>query len=199
MFDLVIVLLGGIVCFPLIACIAVLIKLSSPGPAFYWQERVGYKGQTFFVLKFRTMIQNAEKVLDSYFEDHPELREEWERDSKLKNDPRITPIGHWLRKTSLDELPQLWNVLTGEMSLVGPRPIMNSEHAKYAANRDGYFLYTKVLPGITGLWQISGRSDTTYAERMQLDSYYVRNWSPWVDLYILLKTFKVVVIQKGAY
>jgi Undecaprenyl-phosphate galactose phosphotransferase WbaP len=197
--DLSIVIVGGIFCLPLIACIAILVKLSSPGPVFYWQERVGHQGQRFYVLKFRTMVHNAEQVLDCYFEDHPELREEWERDSKIKNDPRITPIGAWLRKTSLDELPQIWNVLTGEMSLVGPRPIMNSEFTKYSMNREGFYLYTKVLPGITGLWQVSGRSDTTYAERMDLDSYYVRNWSPWVDVYILLKTVNVVLCQRGAY
>jgi Undecaprenyl-phosphate galactose phosphotransferase WbaP len=197
--DLTIVITGGVFCLPLIACIAAVVKASSPGRVFYRQERIGHGGRRFSVVKFRTMVQNAEKVLDSYFEEHPDMREEWERDSKLKNDPRITPIGRWLRKTSLDELPQIWNVLVGEMSLVGPRPIMMCEFEKYSMNRQGFMLYSKVLPGITGLWQISGRSDTTYAERMDLDSYYVRNWSPWMDLFILFRTVKVVLFQSGAY
>ena len=114
----------------------------------------------------------------------------------MKNDPRITPLGKFLRKTSLDELPQLWNVLRGDMSLVGPRPIVEAEVSKYGA---GYLLYTKVPPGITGLWQVSGRNDTTYSERVALDSYYVRNWSPWLDVYVLGKTVKVVLAGEGAY
>jgi lipopolysaccharide/colanic/teichoic acid biosynthesis glycosyltransferase len=124
------------------------------------------------------------------------LREEWERDHKLKQDPRVTRLGYWLRKTSLDELPQIWNVLCGEMSLVGPRPIVQAEIAKY---RECFDLYVKVLPGITGLWQISGRNNTSYDERVHLDSYYIRNWSPWMDMYILARTIKVVLRCEGAY
>jgi lipopolysaccharide/colanic/teichoic acid biosynthesis glycosyltransferase len=134
--------------------------------------------------------------LDQYLEDNPDLKEEWERDHKLRYDPRITRIGRFLRKTSLDELPQLWNVIRGDMSLVGPRPIVTAEIEKYGP----YFgLYTMVKPGITGLWQVSGRNNTTYDERVQLDAYYVRNWSPWVDAFLLLKTIRIVLFARGAY
>src|SRR6056297_2395170 len=127
------------------------------------------------------MVTNADEVLEEHLEQDPDMRQEWIEDQKLKNDPRIIPgIGHFLRKTSLDELPQLWNVLRGDLSLVGPRPIVWDEVDKY---RDGFSLYKKVLPGLTGLWQISGRSGTSYDERVNLDSYYVRNWSVWFDIY----------------
>jgi lipopolysaccharide/colanic/teichoic acid biosynthesis glycosyltransferase len=142
------------------------------------------------------MVPDADAVLTKYLETHPELKEEWLRDQKLRNDPRITRTGRFLRKTSLDELPQLWNVLRGEMSLVGPRPIVEAEIERYGAN---FALYTRVLPGLTGLWQVSGRNDTTYPERVALDSYYVRNWSVWLDLYILARTVWVVLAGKGAY
>jgi lipopolysaccharide/colanic/teichoic acid biosynthesis glycosyltransferase len=135
-------------------------------------------------------------VLEYYLEQHPELREEWEQDQKLRYDPRVTRIGRFIRKTSLDELPQLWNVILGEMSLVGPRPIVTNEVPKYGPY---YELYTIVKPGITGLWQVSGRNNTTYDERVQLDAYYVRNWSPWLDVYLLLKTVRIVLFAKGAY
>jgi lipopolysaccharide/colanic/teichoic acid biosynthesis glycosyltransferase len=142
------------------------------------------------------MVQNADRLLHEYLQQHPELREEWERDQKLRNDPRITRVGRFLRKTSLDEFPQLWNVLLGEMSLVGPRPIVEDEVKRYGSL---FALYTKVRPGLTGLWQVSGRNDTTYAERVAMDAYYVRNWSPWLDLYILARTVWVVLFGKGAY
>jgi lipopolysaccharide/colanic/teichoic acid biosynthesis glycosyltransferase len=129
-------------------------------------------------------------------ENNPALREEWERSHKLRNDPRITRAGRFLRSTSLDELPQLWNVIKGEMSLVGPRPIVEAEIAKYGRK---YSLYTKVKSGLTGMWQISGRSDTSYDERVKLDSFYVRNWSVWLDLYILFRTIEIVFLRKGAY
>jgi lipopolysaccharide/colanic/teichoic acid biosynthesis glycosyltransferase len=142
------------------------------------------------------MFQDSNLVLDQYLEDNPDLKEEWERDQKLRYDPRITRIGRFLRKTSLDELPQLWNVIWGDMSLVGPRPIVTKEVEKYGP----YFgLYTMVKPGITGLWQVSGRNNTTYEERVQLDAYYVRNWSPWVDAFLLLKTIRIVLFARGAY
>lgn len=195
-FDFLIVLMGGLACLPIIAVIAVLIRCSSPGPIFYSQTRIARGGRTFRAWKFRTMACNAAELLESYLAAHPNLRREWEEDHKLKNDPRITKIGHFLRKTSLDELPQIWNVLRGEMSLVGPRPIVADEIPKY---QECFDLYTKVRPGITGLWQISGRNNTTYAERVQLDSYYVRNWSLWLDLYILVRTIKVVLLREGAY
>ena len=195
-FDIVMVLIGGLLCLPIIAAIALSIALSSPGPIFYGQTRIARGGRTFRAWKFRTMNTNAAEVLETYLADNPNLRREWEEDHKLKKDPRITTIGHFLRKTSLDELPQIWNVLVGEMSLVGPRPIVTDEIPKY---EESFELYAKVRPGITGLWQISGRNNTSYAERVQLDSYYVRNWSPWLDLYILVRTIKVVLLREGAY
>lgn len=142
------------------------------------------------------MVKDADEVLKEYLEKHPELREEWERDQKLRSDPRVTRIGRILRQTSLDELPQLWNVLRGEMSLVGPRPIVQDEVIKYG---EKFALYIKVKPGMTGLWQVSGRNDTTYQERVNLDTYYIRNWSLWLDLYILARTAWVVLTRKGAY
>jgi Undecaprenyl-phosphate galactose phosphotransferase WbaP len=194
--DLGAALTGGLVLLPLLFYLAVAVKMSSRGPIVYAHERIGRRGRYFKAWKFRTMFQNADQVLDLYLEEHPELREEWERDHKLKYDPRVTRIGRFLRKTSLDELPQLWNVIRGEMSLVGPRPIVDAEIAKYGLF---YGLYTMVKPGITGLWQVSGRNNTTYDERVQFDAYYVRNWSPWLDLYLLLRTIRIVLFAKGAY
>jgi Undecaprenyl-phosphate galactose phosphotransferase WbaP len=193
--DLAATVVLGLVCVPLLALIALAVKLDSPGPVFYAQTRIGKGGRKFRAWKFRTMVQDAEQVLERHLR-APELREEWERDHKLRHDPRVTRVGRLLRRTSLDELPQLWNVLRGEMSLVGPRPIVDEEVAKYGPR---FTLYAQVLPGITGLWQVSGRNDTTYEERVELDSYYVRNWSPWLDLYILARTVWVVLTAKGAY
>jgi undecaprenyl-phosphate galactose phosphotransferase len=150
----------------------------------------------FGCLKFRTMVPDADGVLRRLLEVDPRARAEWERDFKLKDDPRITPIGDFLRRTSLDELPQLWNVLKGEMSLVGPRPIIEEEVERYG-DQVGYYLETR--PGITGLWQISGRNNIGYDDRVALDSWYVRNWSIWYDLVILVKTIAVVLRGKGAY
>jgi Undecaprenyl-phosphate galactose phosphotransferase WbaP len=194
--DLAAALLGGIVMLPLFFYLAVAVKMSSRGPIVYSHERLGRNGRHFKAWKFRTMFQDADRVLEHYLEDHPELMEEWERDHKLKFDPRVTRIGRFLRKTSLDELPQLWNVIRGDMSLVGPRPIVDAEIVKYGPF---YGLYTMVKPGITGLWQVSGRNNTTYDERVQFDAYYVRNWSPWLDLYLLLRTIRIVLFAKGAY
>ena len=194
--DVAAVVLGGLLCLPLVVGIAVLIRLTSSGPAFYGQERITRGGRRFRAWKFRTMVENADQVLQDYLDADLELWAEWKRDEKLRNDPRVTAIGGWLRKTSLDELPQIWNVLVGDMSLVGPRPIVTGEASRY---RDSIALYMKVLPGITGLWQISGRNDTTFSERLDLDSYYVRNWSFWLDLYILTRTVKVVITGEGAY
>jgi Undecaprenyl-phosphate galactose phosphotransferase WbaP len=187
---------GGILLLPLLFYLAVAVKMSSRGPIFYGHERIGRYGRRFKAWKFRTMFQDANLVLDQYLEDNPEAKDEWERDHKLKYDPRITRIGRFLRKTSLDEVPQLWNVILGDMSLVGPRPIVTKEIEKYGP----YFsLYTMVKPGITGLWQVSGRNNTTYDERVQLDAYYVRNWSPWMDAFLLIKTIRIVLFARGAY
>jgi len=181
---------------PLLLALAFAVNLSSRGPIIYGNERIGRGGKHFFAWKFRTMVQNADQVLEDLLDANPEMREEYERDHKLKRDPRITTIGRLMRKLSLDELPQLGNVIRGEMSLVGPRPMLTSGVDKYGE----YFgLYTMVSPGITGLWQVSGRNNTTYEERVQLDAYYVRNWSPWMDLYLLIRTIRIVLFADGAY
>jgi len=194
--DLVLSLAALIFLTPVLLLIAVLIRLESRGPALYSQSRVGLGRGRFRVWKFRTMCLNADHVLEDYLAANPALRVEWERDHKLKRDPRVTWMGRFLRKTSLDELPQLINVLRGEMSLVGPRPIVDGEIEKYG---ESFGLYTQVVPGLTGLWQVSGRNDTTYQERVELDTYYVRNWSPWLDIYLLARTVKVVITGYGAY
>ena len=181
---------------PLMAVIALLIAVESGFPVFYSQKRLGQDGRTFHIWKFRTMVRNAAQVLERSLASNPELKKEWAENQKLRNDPRITRIGKVLRKASLDELPQLWNVLKGEMSLVGPRPIVHEEIAKY---KEAYPLYTKTIPGLTGLWQVSGRNRTTYAERISYDSYYVRNWSFWMDIYLLARTVTVVLTGHGAY
>lgn len=176
--------------------IMVLIKLDSRGPVFYRQARIGRFGRKFHVYKFRTMVQNADQILQTYLENSPELKNEWLATHKLKQDPRVTRIGAILRKLSLDELPQLWNIIIGDMSLVGPRPIVDAEVEKYGKCFD---LYIKVRPGLTGLWQVSGRNDTTYERRVELDEYYVLNRSLKLDLQILWKTVFVVLKKDGAY
>jgi len=193
--DLVGTVIGGVLISPLVFAIAVLIKLDSPGSAFYGHQRVGAKGKHFLCWKFRTMHVDAERLLDEYLQGNPILRAEWEQNQKLRDDPRVTRIGRLLRQTSLDELPQLWNVLRGEMSLTGPRPIVDAEVPKYGKV---YALYKRIRPGMSGIWQVSGRSDTSYAERVEMDSYYVRNWSVWLDLTILARTVKCVALGRGA-
>jgi Undecaprenyl-phosphate galactose phosphotransferase WbaP len=194
--DITLSLCAGIFLLPLIVVVAIATKLSSPGPVFYSQRRIGKARKPFKAWKFRTMIPDADKVLARHLARDPLLREEWDRNHKLRNDPRVTRVGKLLRTLSIDELPQLWNVLRGEMSFIGPRPIVLAEVPRYA---DRFDVYTRVLPGITGLWQVSGRNDTDYQSRVDLDSYYVHNWSPWLDLYVLAKTFKAVLNRKGAY
>jgi len=166
------------------------------GPAFYGHTRIGKDGKSFKCWKFRSMVMNSQEILKDLLEKDPAAREEFEKNFKLKNDPRITKVGQFLRKTSLDEIPQLFNVLSGEMSLVGPRPVVEAERSYYA---DNIHYYTAVKPGITGLWQVSGRSDTGYVQRVQLDCTYVKDWSLWNDIVILFKTVYVVVARKGAY
>ncbi len=166
------------------------------GPAIYGHERVGRNGKRFKCLKFRSMIMNSQEVLSKLLAESPEARSEWERDFKLKNDPRITPIGQFIRKTSLDELPQLFNVIRGEMSLVGPRPVIDDELVRYNDDID-YYLMAK--PGMTGLWQVSGRNDIDYDTRVYFDAWYVKNWSLWNDIAILFKTINVVLKRDGAY
>ena len=193
--DLLLTIVGGLAICPLLIAIAVLIKLDSPGPVFYGHRRLGAGGKHFRCWKFRTMYTNAEQLLDEFLQGDPHLRAEWEQTFKLRDDPRVTRIGRFLRKTSLDELPQLWNVLLGQMSLVGPRPIVDAEIARYGAV---YELYQRIRPGISGFWQVSGRSNTSYAERVKLDAYYVHNWSVWLDLVILVRTVGSVIFGRGA-
>lgn len=195
-FDIVATVCGGILILPILAIIAILIYLDSPGPIVFGHKRVGQGGKLFSCYKFRSMVPNAQEALEQYLKENPVAREEWERDFKLKDDPRVTRIGKFLRKTSLDELPQLWNVLVGDMSLVGPRPIVRDEIVKYGDYINDFYL---VPPGITGVWQVSGRSDTTYEERVLMDSWYVHNWSVWIDIVYLLKTVLAVAKSKGAY
>jgi undecaprenyl-phosphate galactose phosphotransferase len=195
-FDLAVGIIILLLALPLMAAIAVAIKLDSPGPVIFAHRRIGRGGREFRCYKFRTMVVNAEAVLQEMLRKDPALRAEWERDFKLKNDPRITRVGRFLRRTSLDELPQIFNVLKGEMSLVGPRPIVKKEVLRFGPYIDDFYL---VRPGITGLWQVSGRNDIDYPERVRLESWYVRNWSLWLDITILIRTVGVVLARQGAY
>ena len=195
-FDLTLCFLSLIVFIPVGLIIAALIYKDSPGPVLFAHRRIGQGGEEFPCYKFRSMVMNSQEALEKHLAENPEAREEWERDFKLKDDPRVTKIGAFLRRTSLDELPQVLNVIKGEMSLVGPRPIIRDEIVKYGECIHDFYL---VPPGITGLWQVSGRSDTTYEERVEMDSWYVRNWSVWMDIVLLVKTIVVVLQKKGAY
>jgi len=174
------------------------IKLTSPGPVVFGHRRVGRGGKTFRCYKFRSMVPNAQVVLRELLARDPEARAEWERDFKLKNDPRITAIGRFIRRTSLDELPQLWNVVRGDMSIVGPRPVVRKELRQYygVAGRKSYL---SVRPGLTGLWQVSGRNELNYDERVALDMAYVREWSLLGDFMIVMRTVKVMFHKHGAY
>ena len=180
---------------PVMAVVAFLIWKRDGAPVFFAHYRVGHDGKLFRCLKFRSMLRNSEQVLADLLRDDPTARAEWARDQKLVNDPRITAVGHFLRKTSLDELPQLFNVLRCEMSLVGPRPITVDELTRYGRVR---WHYLSVRPGITGLWQVSGRNNTSYEERVALDQRYVEQRTLLGDLGILLKTVRVVVLREGA-
>jgi Undecaprenyl-phosphate galactose phosphotransferase WbaP len=194
--DLILVLLLLIGLSPLLLGLMVLVYVTSPGPIFYGQQRLGRNARTFKAWKFRTMRRDADALLARLLASDPRLRAEWDRDHKLRVDPRVTMIGRFLRKTSLDELPQLWNVVNGEMSLVGPRPVTQGEIGKYG---EQWELYKRVRPGITGQWQVSGRNHTTYEERVAWDAFYVHNWSPWLDFVILARTVQTVVRGEGAY
>lgn len=195
-FDMVLTVVGTICISPILLCIAIWIYKDSPGPIIFKHMRVGKDGKEFPCYKFRSMCVDAKEKLEELLKNDPQARAEWERDFKLKNDPRITKSGAFLRKTSLDELPQIFNVLKGEMSLVGPRPIIKEEMKRYGSHIDDYLM---VKPGIAGIWQCSGRSDVSYQERVQMDSWYVRNWSVWLDIMILWQTLKAVFAEKGAY
>ncbi len=196
-FDIVFSLTVLITLSPLLLIIAVLIKITSRGPVIYKHRRIGKDGKEFYVYKFRTMYKDADKMLKELLEKDKKARELWEKSRKIPNDPRITPVGRILRKFSLDEIPQFFNVLKGEMSVVGPRPVMMDEIEKYYKKFGKY--YFMVRPGITGLWQVSGRSDTNYEMRLNLDLIYVLNQSFWLDMVIIFKTLKVVFGGEGAY
>ncbi|MCS7258362.1 MAG: undecaprenyl-phosphate galactose phosphotransferase WbaP [candidate division WOR-3 bacterium] len=194
--DIIVSTIGLIISMPLNIIIALAIKLSSPGPVLFKQKRVGKNFRLFVCYKFRTMYQDADSRLAEVLQRSETLKAKWEKFLKIENDPRITPLGKFLRKTSLDELPQLWNVLKGEMSLVGPRPYLYDE---IAHREETMRLIFKVQPGMTGLWQVSGRSNLSFDERIRLDEFYVRNWSLWLDLVILLKTVIVWLRGEGAF
>jgi lipopolysaccharide/colanic/teichoic acid biosynthesis glycosyltransferase len=191
--DYTVILLGSIVLLPFIALVGLLIKLDSAGPILYRRRVLGVGGQEFDAFKFRTMVINGDELLAR----HPELLAELKATHKLKVDPRITRVGHWLRRTSLDELPQFINVLLGQMSLVGPRMISPAEAEMYGRMKQNLLT---VKPGLTGLWQVSGRSDLSYEERVRLDMHYIRNYSIWLDLQILFfQTLPAVFRGRGAY
>lgn len=195
-FDIVATICGGILISPILLAIAIWVYHDSPGPVIFKHRRVGKNGKEFNCYKFRSMCVNSKEVLEHLLATDPAAKAEWDKEFKLKDDPRITKSGAFLRKTSLDELPQLWNVLKGEMSLVGPRPIVQKEIPRYGV----YFKeYAMVHPGITGIWQTSGRNNIDYPERVQMDNWYVHNWSVWLDLVLLWRTGKVVVACDGAY
>jgi lipopolysaccharide/colanic/teichoic acid biosynthesis glycosyltransferase len=194
--DIFLVLVSAPVVLILLAAIVAAVRISSPGPVFFSHRRIRRHGAFFTMWKFRTMCVDSAEVLENYLAANAGARTEWRRTHKLRHDPRITRVGRFLRRTSLDELPQIWNILTGSMSLVGPRPIVAAELEKYGE----YFAdYCLVKPGLTGLWQVSGRSAIDYPERVELDRHYAHHWSLRGDFKILLKTFRAVVNQDGAY
>jgi len=194
--DVFVVLVGGAVILPALLLVALLVKLTSPGPVLYGHMRLGRDGKPFRAWKFRSMAVDAEQRLEKLLASNPELRKEWEESRKLKNDPRVTKFGNFLRRTSIDEFPQIVNILKGHMSLVGPRPITRDEVGKYGGDFAWIF---SVRPGLTGLWQVSGRSERDYAARVSYDAYYLQSWSVWLDIWVIYKTFGAVLRGKGAY
>lgn len=194
-FDRVFALVAIVLLSPMFILVAGLIWLRDPGPVFFGHERIGKYGERFKCLKFRTMRVDADAVLAQHLRDNPSAAQEWADTRKLMHDPRITFLGNVLRRSSIDELPQLWNILKGEMSVVGPRPIVEAEMRKYG---DAIFDYLSVRPGLTGLWQVSGRSDVGYDTRVALDQEYVRNRSILGDIRIIFSTIKVVALREGS-
>lgn len=190
--DIVFSLLGMVILSPFFLLISIIIKLNSKGPVFFVHSRIGEKGKPIGIYKFRTMVENAEDLIKKFT---PEQKEEFERCFKLENDPRVTKIGNFLRKTSLDELPQILNILKGELSIIGPRPIIQAELDKYGDNKEKFL---SVKPGLTGYWAANGRSDTTYEERMEMELYYVDNMSFILDIKIFFKTILAVIKKEGA-
>ncbi|MBZ9848982.1 sugar transferase [Mesorhizobium sp. CA14] len=195
-FDIVGALAGLALLSPLFLMIALLVKLSDNGPIFYGHKRIGRGGRIFSCLKFRTMVPDGERVLAAYLAANPEANAEWVATRKLKNDPRVTRVGQVLRKLSLDELPQILNILQGDMSLVGPRPVVRDELEIYGS---AAVYYLKSRPGLTGLWQVSGRNDVSYDTRVAFDRHYVENWSLFQDIRIIFKTVPAVWMSRGSY
>jgi exopolysaccharide production protein ExoY len=195
-FDIAGAIAGIILLSPLLLMLAMLVKFSCGGRVLYGHSRIGRNGNVFSCLKFRTMVENGDQVLAQHFARNPHLREEWMATRKLQNDPRVTEVGSILRKLSLDELPQIFNILRGDMSFVGPRPVVEDELELYGAAAD---YYLKSRPGLTGLWQISGRNDVSYRTRVAFDQHYVENWSFVFDLKILMLTFPAVLSSRGSY
>jgi exopolysaccharide production protein ExoY len=194
-FDILGALLLGVALTPLMVVVVLLLRAEG-GPVIYRHRRVGRDGRVFECLKFRSMVPDADRVLRQLLDTQPELKAEWLRDHKLRHDPRITLMGRFLRRTSLDELPQIWNVVRGDMSLVGPRPVVREELMRYGRCLP---IYLSAKPGITGLWQVTGRNNTDYRRRVALDVYYVRKQNLLLDLFILIKTMGVVLGGGGAY
>lgn len=195
-FDMVLTLVGTIIIAPFLLILCLIVCIDNHGHVIFKHKRVGKDGREFYCYKFQTMVGDAEVLLQEYLANNPEAKREWEENYKLLDDPRVTKLGGFLRRTSMDELPQIFNVLKGEMSLVGPRPIVKGEVRKYGRYIEYYYM---VRPGITGVWQTSGRSDTTYRERVAMDTWYVQNWSMWLDLKYLSKTCYTVLRKEGAY
>lgn len=195
-FDFLLALTAIIILSPLLVSVAIAVRLSDGGPAFFGHTRMGFSGKTFKCWKFRSMAPNSDAVFKEYLANNPEAAREWHLNQKIQNDPRITRLGYFLRKYSIDELPQLFNILVGDMSFVGPRPIQRSEFDKY-----GYSLrhYLSTRPGLTGLWQISGRSNSSYQKRVVFDRYYVTHWGMLTDIALILKTVPVAVTGSGSY
>ena len=196
-FDLLLISLFLVCGLPLFIFLALLVKLTSKGPIFYGSKRVGKLGKSITCWKFRTMHLNAEEHLQQLLETDPLLQKEWEQNFKLKNDGRITPIGKWLRKSSLDELPQFWNVLLGDLSVVGPRPV-SEEESKIYLEKKGNKLFS-VRPGLTGIWQTSGRSNLPYETRIDLEEKYIDTRSFFLDLWLIVKTIPLMIFPKGAF
>lgn len=190
--DVMLATIALIILSPFFLLIGIIIKLDSKGPIFFTHNRIGKNGKPFKMYKFRTMYQNAQEMINDFTE---EQMKEWKENYKLKNDPRITKIGNILRKTSLDELPQIWNIIKGDLSIIGPRPVIDEELEKYGSNKEKFL---SITPGLTGYWQANGRSDTTYEERMEMELYYVDHISWKLDVKIFFKTIISVIKKEGA-
>ena len=196
MFDIVLGIMFCTIIVPILAIAAFCIKLDTKGPVFFNSERIGKNGKLFKCYKLRSMYVNADKIFEAYLSKNRQAQEEWNKFQKLKdNDPRLTKVGKFIRKYSIDELPQIFNVLKGEMSLVGPRPYLPREKVLM---ENWYNDIISVLPGMTGYWQVNGRSNVNFNGRLKMDNWYIRNWSIWIDIELLIRTFKVVINGKGA-